>query len=189
MMDTAGYHDGWVVRPPMPAAPLREKPSESDPAQRAVLRLLEPVLSAPRRLRGENIINVFTNVSPPPPLTAAEILSYLMAGDAATPNLASAPAPIDVPANFRTSGPPDRLQDAIKRHAGGRPRGWRKGRLLSHQEYLDWYQGYALEPDPPTLEDLAEFLKVSPDTAARRVRSAKLPWPPEQHLDIWDPDE
>ena len=81
------------------------------------------------------------------------------------------------------------------RHAGGRGKGWRKGPVWQRRDYIDWYQSYLaesdLDPKSPTLADLGKAMGVSPDTAGRRLKDLKppLPWPPQAHPDIWDPDD
>jgi hypothetical protein len=68
---------------------------------------------------------------------------------------------------------------------GGRPR---KGRLWDRQDYIEWYQSYVLDGERPTLRALGKDMGVSDDTAGKRVHEAELPWPPEAHLEVWEPD-
>jgi hypothetical protein len=87
------------------------------------------------------------------------------------------------------------LRMQMLKHGRGRPRGTRKGRLWTRQDYLDWYaeagQTYANDGERLTLKDLGDAMGVSDDTAAQRLRDPKidLPWPPDAFPDIWEPDD
>lgn len=75
-------------------------------------------------------------------------------------------------------------------HAGGRPEKTFKGILWTRQNYLDWYVE-ASQFGEPSLLDLAIIMGVSDDTVRSRLRApgVALPWPPEAHQHIWNPDD
>lgn len=78
--------------------------------------------------------------------------------------------------------------------AGGSPKGWRKGRVWPRREILEWYREasayYASSDESFGLHVLAETMEVSENTARRRVRDAKLHWPPTpEELEELEDDE
>ena len=81
------------------------------------------------------------------------------------------------------------------KRGGGRPLGAVKGEVWPRQRYIDWYreasQDYASGGNRRVkLRELGEAMGVTDDTARARLRDLDppLPWPPESHLEEWDPD-
>ena len=76
---------------------------------------------------------------------------------------------------------------------GGRRTGWRKGRVWTERDILDWYQeaapGYASDGSRPELTDLAVAMGLSTDTTRNRLRDVGLSWPPKDGTEDEDPDE
>lgn len=87
-----------------------------------------------------------------------------------------------------------RAIQGFMRHAGGRPKGSRKGRVWRRRDYLEWYrearEAYARDGERLTLRHLGAAMGVSEDTASTRLRDPEvdLPWPPEAHPKVWEPD-
>jgi hypothetical protein len=190
-MNEAGYPDGWVVEPLIPVTQVRSLLRKVDPLPiRLLPSIYEWAEAMQTLLRDEHrAIDVITNVPGTPVPRIPEIIRWLTDGGEAPRIPASASAPTDVRADFQTRETPDPLQESIKRHSGGRPKGWRKGRVWDLQEIVDWYHAYVdFGNEPPTLKTLGEDMGVSDDTAKRRVIDVGLRWPPHDHPALWDLD-
>ena len=81
----------------------------------------------------------------------------------------------------------------LRLNKGGSPKGWRKGRVWTRREILEWYSeaGSTFASDrTPTLSELGADMGVSAGTAGSRVRGAELHWPPtSEELDELEGDE